>query len=154
LKLKSPPQLFFHTSTQILRAESEEEFNKHEIPHRSANAATSASAMDSRRIRKLRHLLDRSQRATEDVTAIASSTAAQLSELHSIMAPIQERTQNLSNAKKNLSRCVPLDIVGWDEETRRGGSAGGGVREERSMGRGGLTGGNFRRPPLFSVWFF
>ena len=60
----------------------------------------------SRRIKKLRNLLDRSQRATDNVTSIVTSTDAQLSELHSIMAPIQERTQCLSNAHKNLSRWV------------------------------------------------
>ena len=65
----------------------------------------------TRRIHQLRNLLDRSQRATDDVTSIVKSTDAQLSELHSIMAPIQERTLALSNAHKNLSRCVVVVVV-------------------------------------------
>ena len=60
--------------------------------------------MDSR-AKKLRHILERSQRATDIVAFIVRETDAQLEELHGIMAPIQERTQNLSNAHKNLSRC-------------------------------------------------
>lgn len=71
--------------------------------------------MDSKRIKKLRNLLDRSQRATDEVTSIVAWTDAQLSELHSIMAPIQERTQCLSSAHKNLSRCVRCFVYFWSD---------------------------------------
>lgn len=75
------------------------------------------------RVRNLRDILDKSQRATDDVLRIVDSTDAQLADLHAIMAPIQERTQCLSNAHHNLSRCVtcvrcPCSVLEGETGTR------------------------------------
>lgn len=73
----------------------------------STPSAASAAEMASR-VRKLRASLDRSQRATDAVTSIVTSTDARLSELHDLMAPIQDRTQALTNAREHLTRCVSV----------------------------------------------
>ena len=64
--------------------------------------------MTDARARKLRHILERSQRATDAVGAIVRETDGQLKELHAIMVRPDARSRGGPHEQPNVQRPPPL----------------------------------------------